>query len=279
MSPGRRIAALFRGRANKALDRVEAPARCLITLRAAAGACCAGAPRGSGRDDQPHAHRTAARAATAASSQPGEPGAAAAGRSGEHLARGALTRRAPVTAYIGDPQGQQASLQAEQDKLIAAPKRVPVASARRNTVPAQAPMLITERGRPAVAAAQIPAVLAHPRLCNDDLRKALRKGRSARRHMLQALTAITQIFDLSHVRTHAVGAVVTLRGGFTQCLRAILLSLRAGRRRMRAPCGSQCHPARPRRCQRSWRIRWRHPGSGHRGEGRISWCHPGLESC
>ena len=48
--------------------------------------------------------------------------ALAAGR--EDLAREALTRRAAVTSQISDLQGQQASLQTEQDKLTVASQRL-----------------------------------------------------------------------------------------------------------------------------------------------------------
>ena len=48
--------------------------------------------------------------------------ALAAGR--EDLAREALTRRAAVTSQIGDLAGQQAALQAEQDKLTVASQRL-----------------------------------------------------------------------------------------------------------------------------------------------------------
>ena len=48
--------------------------------------------------------------------------ALAAGR--EDLAREALTRRAAVASQIGDLQGQQASLRAEQDKLTLASQRL-----------------------------------------------------------------------------------------------------------------------------------------------------------
>ena len=61
-------------------------------------------------------------ACTACSLQGQAQQALAAGR--EDLAREALTRRAAVTSQIGDLQGQQASLQAEQDKLTVASQRL-----------------------------------------------------------------------------------------------------------------------------------------------------------
>src|SRR5580658_10508839 len=85
MSILRRIAMLFRVKANKVLDRAEDPREVLDY-----------------------------------SYQPQQ--ALAAGR--EDLAREALIRRAAATSQISDLQGQQASLQAEEDKLTLASQRL-----------------------------------------------------------------------------------------------------------------------------------------------------------
>src|SRR5579875_3340339 len=90
MSLLRRLATLFRAKANTALDRAEDP-----------------------REMLDYSYERQLELAQQA---------LAAGR--EDLAREALTRRAAVTSQIGDLQGQQASLQAEEDKLTVASQRL-----------------------------------------------------------------------------------------------------------------------------------------------------------
>jgi phage shock protein A len=124
MSISRRIATLFRVKANKALDRAEDPREVLdysyeqqlemvqkvrrgladvatsrkrVELQVTQLQLSVGKLRGQAQQRSPHGS--------------------------EDLAREALIRRAAVTSQISELQGQQASLQAEEDKLTLASQR------------------------------------------------------------------------------------------------------------------------------------------------------------
>jgi phage shock protein A len=125
MSLSRRIALVFRAKANEALDRAEDPREMLdysyerqLELLQQVRRGLADVTTSRRRVEL----QTAQLQQSAAKLQGQAQQALAAGR--EDLAREALTRRAAVTAQIGDLQGQQASLQAEQDKLTAASQRL-----------------------------------------------------------------------------------------------------------------------------------------------------------
>lgn len=114
MNPGRRIAALFRARANKALVLAE-------DLREMQPELLARVRRGVA-DVTVSRRRIELQLA-----QLQQPAANLESQAQQRLAigrrtRGALTRRAAVTAQVGDPQGQQASLQPEQDKAHRRPQ-------------------------------------------------------------------------------------------------------------------------------------------------------------
>ena len=125
MSLGRRIAMLFRAKANKALDRAEDPRELLDYSYQRQLELLAQVRRGVA-DVTTSRRRVELQLAqlqqSAAKLQGQAQQALAAGR--EDLAREALTRRAAVTSQMGDLRGQQASLQAEQDKLTAASQRL-----------------------------------------------------------------------------------------------------------------------------------------------------------
>ncbi|MGH3192334.1 MAG: PspA/IM30 family protein [Streptosporangiaceae bacterium] len=125
MSLSRRIAMLFRAKANKALDRAEDPREVLdysyqqqlgLLTQVRRGVADVTTSRRRVELQVTQLQQSAAKLQGQAQQ------ALAAGR--EDLAREALTRRAAVTSQIGDLQGQQASLQAEQDKLTAASQRL-----------------------------------------------------------------------------------------------------------------------------------------------------------
>ena len=125
MSLSRRIAMLFRAKANKALDRAEDPREMLdysyerqleLLQQVRRGVADVTTSRRRVELQLAQLQQSAARLQGQAQQ------ALAAGR--EDLAREALTRRAAVTSQIGDLQGQQASLQAEQDKLTVASQRL-----------------------------------------------------------------------------------------------------------------------------------------------------------
>ena len=125
MSLSRRIATLFRAKANKALDRAEDPRELLDYSYQRQLELLQQVRRGLA-DVTTSRRRIELQLAqlqqSAAKLQGQAQQALAAGR--EDLAREALTRRAAVTSQIGDLQGQQAALQAEQDKLTAASQRL-----------------------------------------------------------------------------------------------------------------------------------------------------------
>lgn len=125
MSLGHRIAALFRARANKALDRAEDPREMLDYSYEQQLELLAQVRRGLA-DVTISRRRVELQVVqlqqSAAKLQDQAQQALAAGH--EDLAREALTRRAAVTSQAGDLQGQQASLQAEQDKLTLASQRL-----------------------------------------------------------------------------------------------------------------------------------------------------------
>jgi phage shock protein A len=113
MSISRRIAALFRVKAKKALDRAEDPREVLDysyeqQLEMVQKVRCGVADVATSRK----------RVELQGQAQQ----ALGAGR--EDLAREALIRRAAVTSQISDLQGQQASLQAEEEKLTLASQRL-----------------------------------------------------------------------------------------------------------------------------------------------------------
>ena len=125
MSLSRRIAMLFRAKANKALDRAEDPRELLdysyqrqleLLQQVRRGLADVTTSRRRIELQLVQLQQSAAKLQGQAQQ------ALAAGR--EDLAREALTRRAAVTSQAGDLQGQQASLQAEQDKLTAASQRL-----------------------------------------------------------------------------------------------------------------------------------------------------------
>lgn len=125
MSLSRRIAMLFRAKANKALDRAEDPRETLdysyerqleLLQQVRRGLADVTTSRRRIELQLNQLQQSAAKLQDQAQQ------ALAAGR--EDLAREALTRRAAVTSQIGDLQGQQASVQAEQDKLTVASQRL-----------------------------------------------------------------------------------------------------------------------------------------------------------
>ncbi len=125
MSIGRRIAALFRVKANKALDRAEDPREVLDYSYEQQLEMVQKVRRGLA--DVTTSRRRVELQVTqlqlsAGKLQDQAQQALAAGR--EDLARAALIRRAAVISQISDLQGQQASLQAEEDKLTLATQRL-----------------------------------------------------------------------------------------------------------------------------------------------------------
>jgi phage shock protein A len=125
MSLMRRLATLFRAKANKALDRAEDPREVLdysyerqleLLQQVRRGLADVATSRRRVELQLAQLQQSAAKLQGQAQE------ALAAGR--EDLAREALIRRAAVTSQIGDLQGQQASLQAEQDKLTVASQRL-----------------------------------------------------------------------------------------------------------------------------------------------------------
>src|SRR6202050_5332750 len=121
----RRIAVLFRVKANKALDRAEDPREVLDYSYEQQLEMMQKVRRGVA-DVATSRKRVELQVTqlqlSAGNLQDQAQQALAAGR--EDLARTALTRRAAVTSQISDLQGQQASLQAEEDKLTLALQRV-----------------------------------------------------------------------------------------------------------------------------------------------------------
>jgi phage shock protein A len=125
MSLSRRIAMLFRAKANKALDRAEDPREMLdysyqrqleLLQQVRRGLADVATSRRRVELQLAQLQQSAAKLQDQAQQ------ALAAGR--EDLAREALTRRAAVASQIGELQGQQASLQAEEDKLTVASQRL-----------------------------------------------------------------------------------------------------------------------------------------------------------
>jgi phage shock protein A len=125
MSLMRRLATLFRAKANKALDRAEDPREILdysyerqleLLQQVRRGLADVATSRRRVELQLDQLQQSAAKLQGQAQQ------ALAAGR--EDLAREALIRRAAVTSQIADLQGQQASLQAEQDKLTVASQRL-----------------------------------------------------------------------------------------------------------------------------------------------------------
>jgi phage shock protein A len=125
MSISRRIATLFRARANKALDRAEDPRDMLdysyeqqleMVLKVRRGLADVATSRKRIELQVTQLQLSAARLQDQAQQ------ALAAGS--EDLARTALTRRAAVTSQISDLQDQQASLQAEEEKITLAAQRL-----------------------------------------------------------------------------------------------------------------------------------------------------------
>ena len=117
MSIGRRIAALFRVKADKALDRAEDPREVLdysyeqqleMVVKVRRGVADVATSRKRVELQLTQLQLSAGKLQDQAQQALG------AGR--EDLARAALIRRAAVTSQISDLQGQQASLQAEEDK-------------------------------------------------------------------------------------------------------------------------------------------------------------------
>ena len=125
MSLMRRLATLFRAKANKALDRAEDPREMLdysyerqleLLQQVRRGLADVATSRRRVELQLTQLQQSAGKLQGQARQ------ALAAGR--EDLAREALTRRAAVTSQIGDLQDQQASLQAEEDKLTVASQRL-----------------------------------------------------------------------------------------------------------------------------------------------------------
>ena len=125
MSISRRIAALFRVKANKALDRAEDPREVLdysyeqqleMVQKVRRGVADVTTSRKRVELQITQLQLSAGKLQAQAQQ------ALAAGR--EDLAREALIRRAAVTSQISDLQGQQASLQAEEEKLTLASQRL-----------------------------------------------------------------------------------------------------------------------------------------------------------
>jgi phage shock protein A len=125
MSIGRRIAALFRAKANKALDRAEDPREMLDYSYQQQLEMVQKVRRGLA-DVATSLRRVELQVTqlqlSAGKLQVQAQQALAAGR--EDLARAALIRRAAVTSQISDLHGQQASLQAGEDKLALAAQRL-----------------------------------------------------------------------------------------------------------------------------------------------------------
>src|SRR6202050_5310238 len=120
-----RIAALFRAKANKALDRAEDPREILdysyqqqLEMLQKVRRGVAGVATSRKRVEL----QVTQLQLSAGKLQDQAQQALAAGR--EDLAREALIRRAAATSQISDLQGQQASLQAEEDKLTLASQRL-----------------------------------------------------------------------------------------------------------------------------------------------------------
>ncbi len=125
MSFMRRLATLFRAKANTALDRAEDPREMLDYSYERQLELLQQVRRGVA-DVATSRKRVELQIAQLQQSSDKLQGQArqalAAGR--DDLAREALTRRAAVTSQIGDLQGQEASLQAEEDKLTVASQRL-----------------------------------------------------------------------------------------------------------------------------------------------------------
>jgi phage shock protein A len=125
MSIGRRIATLFRVKANKALDRAEDPREMLDYSYEQQLEMVQKVRRGLA-DVATSRKRVGLQVSqlelSAGKLQDQAQRALAAGR--EDLARAALIRRAAAASQISDLQGQQASLQAEEDKLTLATQRL-----------------------------------------------------------------------------------------------------------------------------------------------------------
>jgi phage shock protein A len=125
MSISRRIATLFRVKANKALDRAEDPREVLdysyeqqleMVQKVRRGLADVATSRKRVELQVTQLQLSAGKLQGQAQQ------VLAAGR--EDLAREALIRRAAVTSQVSDLQGQQASLQAEEDKLTLASQRL-----------------------------------------------------------------------------------------------------------------------------------------------------------
>jgi phage shock protein A len=125
MSISRRIATLFRVKANKALDRAEDPREVLdysyeqqleMVQKVRRGVADVTTSRKRVELQVTQLQLSAGKLQDQAQQALG------AGR--EDLAREALIRRSAVTAQISDLQGQQASLQAEEEKLTLAAERL-----------------------------------------------------------------------------------------------------------------------------------------------------------
>ena len=125
MSISRRIATLFRVKANKALDRAEDPREVLdysyeqqleMVQKVRRGVADVATSRKRVELQLTQLQLSADKLQGQAQQALG------AGR--EDLARAALIRRAAVTSQISDLQGQQASLQAEEEKLTLAAQRL-----------------------------------------------------------------------------------------------------------------------------------------------------------
>ena len=125
MSLSRRIATLFRAKANKVLDRAEDPREVLDYSYERQLELLQQVRRGVA-DVATSRKRVELQLAQLQQSSDKLHGQAqqalAAGR--EDLAREALTRQAAVTSQIGDLQGQEASLRAEEEKLTVASRRL-----------------------------------------------------------------------------------------------------------------------------------------------------------
>jgi len=125
MSISRRVAMLFRAKANKALDRAEDPREALdysyeqqleMVEKVRRGVADVATSRKRVELQLTQLQLSAGKLQDQAQQ------ALAAGH--EDLARAALIRRAAVTSQISDLQGQRASLQAEEEKLTAASQRL-----------------------------------------------------------------------------------------------------------------------------------------------------------
>ena len=125
MSILRRLAALFRIKANKALDQAEDPREVLdysytqqleMLQKVRRGVADVATSRKRVELQLGQLQQSAGKLQSQAQQALG------AGR--EDLAREALTRRSAVLSQVGDLQGQEASLQAEEEKLTAAMQRL-----------------------------------------------------------------------------------------------------------------------------------------------------------